>query len=69
MASKLYLQQLIYLLCVLYQCSRTCGDGVQYRQAECMRKFENGTTQEARDCSIDEITDLVKPCYNEPCGK
>ena len=42
---------------------------MQYKQVECIRKFENGTELQDRSCNIEEVSDLVRPCHNQPCGE
>ena len=69
MAVKFLSPVLMTVICIFYQCSRTCGEGVQYRQVECMRKFRDGTEMHASDCDINEVSDLIRPCHNQPCGK
>ena len=69
MAANAFCTSLMIIVCVFYQCSRTCGEGLQYRQVDCMRKYPNGTKLFAIDCDINEVPNLVRPCYNQPCGK
>lgn len=69
MAVKILCPILVTIICVFHQCSRTCGEGVQYKQVECMRKFPNGTKMYAIDCDVNEVSELIRPCHNQPCGK
>ena len=68
MAEKAFRSFLILIICILYQCSRTCGEGVRYRQVDCLQKLANGTEVQSTECNIEDVQRLMEPCHSQPCG-
>lgn len=69
MSTKTSSTFLIIMFTIFCQCSRTCGEGMRYKQVECKKILANGTEVVSSDCMMEQIPDLIKPCHNPPCGK
>jgi hypothetical protein len=53
--------------CVLYQCNRLCGEGMQKRQVRCFRRVEGKIEVLGDSACPGEKPQEDKPCELRPC--
>jgi hypothetical protein len=53
--------------CVVYQCNRLCGEGMQKRQVRCFRRVEGKIEVLGDSACPGEKPEEDKPCELRPC--
>lgn len=56
----------LFWIFFIFQCSLSCGNGVQSRVVECVDHDKKQVSE--TECSADERPKTTQECFNFPCG-